>query len=1197
MSKIFKLLFNRWVLAIIGLLAIGLLIWFLGPLIAIAEFRPLEPELSRIVLIGLIVLIYAGRLVWRLIKSHQSNARLMQGLTKQAAAAAPAGQDASAQEVATLQQRFEEAVAILKQTKKAGGGLRALLPGRHYLYELPWYIFIGAPGSGKTTALVNSGLQFPLVERFGQQKIRGVGGTRNCDWWFTDEAVLLDTAGRYTTQESNRNIDSAAWGGFLQLLKKYRPRRPINGVIVTISVADLLQQTSGQIEAQAGAVRARIQELHDTLGIRFPVYVLVTKADLLPGFMEFFGEYGREERAQVWGVSFPLSDKDAAPLAHLASELQALEKRLNERLVDQLQRERDLQKRSLLYTFPQHFSAIKEPLSEFLALALGPTRFEIQPMVRGVYLTSGTQEGSPIDRILGQLARALHLEHRLLPPQRSSGKAYFITRLIKDVIFAEAGLAGTNLRWERRRATLHWVSLALAAMISVGAIVAWTISYTRNKAYIAEIETKIQAVSKRVGGLDARGSSDIVGLLPILQAVRDIGNTSAVGADDAPLSMRFGLYQGDKLRAAANAAYRRLLQDAFLPRWQAGIEERLRTRGQTNPELLYEALKAYIMLSDPQHFDSEALKAFVTADWESSLPRDITTEQRRDLAVHLDTLLSAGATASPVLADRQLIASTRDALSRTPIAQRIYNRLKRLEIGASLPAFTVAGVAGPSAPLVFVRASGQPLTNGIPGLFSVDGYRKTFVSAAERVSKQLADEESWVLGLKSKEQSRFTDTEGLGHLFDDVRQLYLKDYARNWEEFIGDIRLRRANSLQDAIQYARILSAPDSPLPILLRAIVKEVTLVKTADAEKDLIDKATDKVRKTRDDMVKLLGQRSTAAPTLTEVSRPEHIVDDRFDALRRLVRVPAPGQPAPIDATLGLINDLYVLLTATEAAIRGGNPPPPSDIATKIKAEAGRLPEPLRSMLTTLSQAGQNQALGATRANISQAITAGISDFCVKAIAGRYPFERSSNRDVTPDDFGRLFAPGGLMDEFFQKNLAPYVDTTGRPWKFRQIGDATMGHSSATLLEFQRAQAIRDVFFRSGGRGASMQLEFKPLEMDASITQLILDVDGQLVKYSHGPQVPMTVKWPGPRGSTQVRLQLSPPSAAGTSGQVFEGPWALFRMLDRARVESTGQPEKFVVSFSLDGRKAQFEVTTNSVSNPFRLPELAQFRCPERL
>ena len=143
-------------------------------------------------------------------------------------------------------------MATLKQKRRSG----------HSLYDLPWYVIIGAPGSGKTTALVNSGLKFPIEQRSGKAALRGVGGTRNCDWWFTDQAVLLDTAGRYTTQDSDASADSAAWAEFLALLRKYRGRRPINGVILTISAQDLMIQDTAARETHVAAARRRLDELN-----------------------------------------------------------------------------------------------------------------------------------------------------------------------------------------------------------------------------------------------------------------------------------------------------------------------------------------------------------------------------------------------------------------------------------------------------------------------------------------------------------------------------------------------------------------------------------------------------------------------------------------------------------------------------------------------------------------------------------------------------------------------------------------------------------------------------------------------------------------------------------------------------------------------------------------------------------------------
>ena len=142
-----------------------------------------------------------------------------------------------------LASRFGEATEMLKKAhfqrhNSKGTPFWAQRFSRQYLYQLPWYMIIGAPGAGKTTALVNSGLQFPLADKFGKAALRGIGGTRNCDWWFTNDAVLLDTAGRYATQESQQERDASEWHHFLALPCKYRGRQPTNGVIVTLSVAD-----------------------------------------------------------------------------------------------------------------------------------------------------------------------------------------------------------------------------------------------------------------------------------------------------------------------------------------------------------------------------------------------------------------------------------------------------------------------------------------------------------------------------------------------------------------------------------------------------------------------------------------------------------------------------------------------------------------------------------------------------------------------------------------------------------------------------------------------------------------------------------------------------------------------------------------------------------------------------------------------
>lgn len=201
-----------------------------------------------------------------------------------------------------------------------------------------------------------------------------------------------------------------------------------------------------------------------------------------------------------------------------------------------------------------------------------------------------------------------------------------------------------------------------------------------------------------------------------------------------------------------------------------------------------------------------------------------------------------------------------------------------------------------------------------------------------------------------------------------------------------------------------------------------------------------------------------------------------------------------------------------------------------------------------------------------------------------------------MTTDDFARLFATGGTMDEFFRTQLQTMVDISTVPWTFKQGVDGTPVGGSASLAAFQRAASIRDVFFRAGGNTPGIRLEIKPLDMDASISQMVLDVDGEIVRYQHGPQIPKAVSWPGTRGTGQARLQITAAGAQNT-GIVTEGPWALHRLFDRAQILPGNSPERFTAIFTIDGRKLRMEVTTSSVLNPFRLKAMEEFECPDRL
>lgn len=1197
-SKLLAAVFNRWVALTLLLLAFLAVVWIVGPLVAIASWRPLESVLARSLLVALVLLLCLGAVAWRRIRARRGNARVVDQL----AAPPPV---AESPDLAAVRERFTQALATLKHARFDAAGedgsgwfarLRKRLNGR-YLYQLPWYLIIGAPGAGKTTALLNAGLNFPLAATTGQHALRGVGGTRLCDWWFTDRAVLIDTAGRFTTQDSDPNADRSTWAEFLSLLKKSRPRQPLNGLLVTVSVADLIGHSALEREQHAGAVRQRLQELHEQLRVRMPIYLLVSKCDLLAGFVDYFSAIDRDQRATPWGFTFPGSppgQTTAEWAGRIEPAFDALLQRLDEGLIDGLQAEPDRLRRARIYGFPSQFAHLRGVLLDFVRQVFAPSPFEPSPMLRGVYFISGTQEGTPIDRVLGAAARRFRIEQSLVPAQQGSGRSYFLQRLLTEVVFAEQGLAGSDRRLDRRRRAMAHGAYGAIGLLGIGLLAAWTLSWRNNASYVDTVAQRVQAVRAQVQATPNRADTDLLPLLPALQATRGLaeaGRDEDASADQGvPWGMGFGLYQGDKLDGAARDSYQRMLRDAMLPRLALRIEQQLRSGEAAVSQ--YEALKAYLMLYDANHYDADALKSHILADWESTLARDLNPVQYQALQSHLAALLDHGAVASPLAQDKGLVQAVRTRLAAVPLHQRVYDRLRQRGLGAEFPEVTIASAAGSNAQNVFVRASGLPLTShGVPGLFTYEGYHQGFQSKVDDAVRTLAEEQEWVLGISPGSGSAQAGPLGGRDITDDVRRLYLNDYRDVWKAFIADVKLQPLQSISSAIEKTRFLSGPDSPLLPMLKTFSRHTTLLAPAPgAAAAASDRIGELLRKGQKAVRDAVGVRASTSGAPGE--RLESIVDDEFRGLRAMVTAPEGGR-APIEGLVARLQELQVLLTGMDAALKAKSTPPASPLPNQLKVEGSNAPEPVRSLLDQLGTASARAAGLQLRSTLSERVRSEIGEFCNQAINGRYPFDPSSAVDVTPADFSQLFGPGGRFERVFNE-LLPYVDTSARPWRFRDVEGSPLGSDLGSLPQFQRAQAIREAFFPAGGAQPGLRLMMKPLEMDTRLREFVMDVDGQQLRYDHGPQIAVDVRWPGPKGTGQVTVQVSPASSAGMRR---EGAWALLRVFESAVITPGPSPERFKASFNFDGRVTVFDVTNSSVRSPFQLPELKQFRCPNGL
>ena len=752
-------LIKRIIQLLPGFLLIAAVIWIAGPYLVISGSRPLDSESARLTAIVCVVLAWLAWVLFERWQVRRASSKLTAAVITQAAAEPlPSG------DVVKLRESFEQAVATLGSRQK----------GRT-LYDLPWYVFIGPPGSGKTTALLNSGLHFSLDASGGQARLKGIGGTRNCDWWFTDEAVFLDTAGRFTTQDSDATADSAGWKEFLALLTKYRKRRPINGVILTISVKDLLTQGEYAREQQVEAARYRLRELGRELQIELPVYVMVTMCDLVAGFAEYFDDQVQEGRAQVWGVTFPYEQTVSGQAARtFPSEFEALVTRLNERLFARLEEETDARRRARIFAFPQQIASLRDSLASYLTDVFAATSYDQRILLRGVYFTSGTQEGTPIDRLLGAIGRGFRVAPEAVAPPGGRGKAYFVEKLLTQVVLGESGLAGVNRRFEMRTAGLQLAAYAGLVVLTVFGVMVLSMSYRRNSEYLADMDREVARLRAVPA---ARTVTSAQGLLPRLDAIRGVVTAANRYNDSVPWGMSWGLYQGRAMANAARDAYLLELDASLLPFVAARLQQRLVQYGG-EPEKLYEYLKAYLMLGQPEHVNEKHLQYLVNLEW--SPANGVPDAAGKSLTQHFQALLDSEDRLRPVAINPSLVSQACSTVKRASLGRIMYSWLRETYASNDSQGVRLDVAGGVAAAQVIKRKSGIDLSQPVPSLFSRGAFEKITGSDLPELVDEFA-KDNWVCdGGSNFDKAR---------LQGELTNVYQQEYIGAWDAVLNDLMI------------------------------------------------------------------------------------------------------------------------------------------------------------------------------------------------------------------------------------------------------------------------------------------------------------------------------------------------------------------------------------------------------------------------
>ncbi|WOH63795.1 type VI secretion system membrane subunit TssM [Bradyrhizobium sp. BWA-3-5] len=1180
----FAALFSaRGIITLVGLLAIGVLIWFGGPYLDLFGRYPLHSVTIRAGTIAGLFLAVVLVIFVRYWLARRANRRVIKSLME-SEGFVTASNDRRREEVELIRRRFEDALKVLRDTVFAGKRRPS------YLFELPWYIIIGPPGAGKTTILRNSGLEFPLAERLGVDAVAGVGGTRNCDWWFTDEAVFIDTASRYTTQDTDAEVDRAAWHGFLDLLATHRCQRPINGVVVAISVSDLLLCDNDR-RRLVGSIRSRIQELLKKFGMRIPIYVLVTKCDLLSGFTEYFDNLDQEGRTQVWGKTFPLEGAGDHVGEMVTLEIQELAKRLETKLAFRMQEERNLSRRAIMYAFPKEFWNIRTAITGFVSEVFRTSRFEVRPMLRGVYFTSGTQEGTPVGRVSGAIGRNFGLHSALPTSSIGPGKPFFIKQFLTGVIFTEQGLVGRNSKLERKLALLHGGGYIAAVTLAVAALTQWYGAFTRSEVRIAETRMAAQTMQARLQ--ETREPLDLKKLLPTLNAARRL--RLAAGQDSWHAWLEgLGMSATPMLAPAAQDVYDHILLDLLLPAFTSKLANRidalLRAGNDTFLDQAKEVFRTYLMLSDPRHFDRGSVEQ--AARTEVALAFALDTTSAGELKEHFSRLIEL--LPKPITGDQKFVLAVGSRLMERPLVEQVYVRL--LREGAEntrLRPIDLVSLLGSgqlvmrSSQMAFPTIGQQESPNStamIPGIFTRDGFLDFLLP---RLPLIVREEQSgdWILGGRSFDAA---DTQQVAL---KVMDRYVTDYIRVWTGALKSIRVVEFDDMQRGSAILRGLAGSESTLQQIISLVHDNTNLPRPGEQAAAKAGGAAVAV------FSAAFGDTPWPGARITEAFRP----------LAQLAVGGASGQPASMDRIRDLFGGLYATMANIATAPDPGQAAfqlvqrrvkdPNNDAFGALRADSALRPELVRTIMNDIAHSTWSVLLKQAHDHVNAVWMREVVPVCEAVIFQRYPLFAAATEDITLKDFSDFFRPRGILDDFFQKYLSPLVVEGRTGLALATIDGAAAPIAANVLAQFRRAQEVRKAFFSGSGSAPAVKFSIKPVYLASKLLRATFVMDGTEIVYRHEAPRAHDLEWPARTDASSVSVTLA--AVDGTEDKIERsGPWALFRLVDTSRLSSRGSSDRFTLTIGRPDRpNVIYELRAQSVSNPFSLSVLRSFRCPDNL
>lgn len=1018
--------------------------------------------------------------------------------------------------IATIDQHFSQLATTLRATYR--GRTR-----RQALAQKPWILMLGPHGSGKTTLLRQATITLSQLVAPDSPVIQS---------WISENAVYLDVC----SQAIPANEHTACWRAISRQLAQTRKQQSLNGIVLTLNLLDLISLTKLQREALLNDYKTCIDVLTDSLEKTCPVYVVYTHVDLLSGFNEYFDDLGNIERQQSFG--FILEEIDRSLLETVDEQTSRLIQNLNNKLIRRLHQVHNADVRARINDFPIQMESLKDAMLE----SLRPFTHLAEPaMIRGCFLVSSLQKGTVQDRLMKPIEQTFALTLPNTTPAKLDSCAYFSHELMSAIVPRDS-VKLTNPKQQKtnrhRHLSGHAVTMGIAALLLAG----MTTTMVHELNFIRDTGQRLVTYQQEKPSLyHAMTSSDleqqIFALLELQHNVAQLNHRFHQWLNPYPFS---GYH---RVVSKLKQTYQHELQTVLFPQLSQYINRTLQQTDGKQSDELFAALKAYLMMAEPQHRDAHYLSQWFNYRWSQD-------EKFQQLNVeHMTRALEFILNDHTVALDLDIdsISEARATLNNLPPATLALLALKTETISKQSIAHD------PASEMVVDNH-----TIHIPYLFTKNGFHQLYDHDIGDISQAVLAG-NWILGRQIP--VRHTSANQLSL---ELKQRYLSEYVAWWQQFLMEVKMPSFSNPQAAADVFHQLGKSNSVLLNLVRLLQENTSPISSTDTASLAFN-------------AQVSSQFRAMQTALVHLNSLTSTFRELGDSFEQIAKDPSADELA-FNATAGVFaEDRHTPLA-------------------QLLASSQELPLPVNFWLSQLGNQSMDILMPKTQTYIDKQWRQQVIDEYHSNIDLHFPLLLESSEDVKLSDFNHFFAENGTLEHFYQRYLKPFINTDETTWTPRQVGEWKLPLGNGFLEQLVRANLVRQMFFDGNQPQAEVGFTLRPLHFSQGIRDVTVEINQQRLQSSNNRYQATHVFWPGQHVDGGLSVMINTDDD-GKSFIAEMGPWALFHLLAKSNMKNTQGSSQFEVTLNFNGYTVSYALTADKPVNPFIMNVLGSFDLPNTI